>query len=149
MMIRLTLSCCLSSLNWTSATSDTKEKPITDRNVEADERPADMIPASISVPTSLGITLKEAQMSTRCGSSKLGFKLSTEIETKFKNIRNITVQMAAMAPDRKVTCSLFAIRFRPACQGEMLTVMNQMMPMVTVYIMAPNVSLAPVPAMFP
>ena len=71
------------------------------------------------------------------------------MDIMFTYSRNTVVQMAATAPERKVTCSLLAIRLRPACQGETATVMNQMMPMVTAYITAPNMLEAPVPGMLP
>ena len=129
--------------------SEVMEKPITDRKVEAEDSPAAMMPASIRVPTILGMTLKEAQMSTRWGSSRFGLRLSTATEARFRYSRNTTVHTAAQAPARKVTCSLLAIRFRPACQGDTATVTSQISPMVTAYITAPKASLAPVPGMFP
>ena len=73
----------------------------------------------------------------------------TEMDMRFTYSRNTVVHTAATAPARKMTCSFLAIRLRPACQGETPTVMNQMMPMVTAYITAPNTSDAPVPGMLP
>ena len=149
MTILLKRSCSFSDLKSISKISDVTENPTTDKNVEAEDNPAAMIPARTSVPTNLGITLNAAQIKTRCGSSRFGFRLITATDCKFKNSKKITVQIAAMAPERNVTCSLFAIRFLPACHGDTATVMNQTMPIVMEYIIAPNASLAPVPGMFP
>ena len=51
---------------------------------EAEESPAAMIPASIRVPTSFGMTFSAAQIRTRWGSSRDGFKLSTATDCKFR-----------------------------------------------------------------
>ena len=52
----LTNNCCFSLLNSTKTISDVIENPMTDRNVDAEDNPAAIMPASINVPTSFGIT---------------------------------------------------------------------------------------------
>ena len=53
---RLINNCCFSLLNSTNTISDVMENPITDKNVDAEDKPAAIIPASITVPTILGMT---------------------------------------------------------------------------------------------
>ena len=87
----------------------TTEKPISDKNVDADEMPAALMPMSSSMPMTGGSTCVAAQiMASLPGRSPL--RLRTNAAAKYSAIVTTMTPMDDHTDERRTTCSSFAMR---------------------------------------
>ena len=87
----------------------TTEKPISDKNVDADEMPAALMPMSSSMPMTGGSTCVAAQIMASLP-GRLPLMLRTNAAAKYSAIVTTMTPMDDHTDERRTTCSSFAMR---------------------------------------
>ena len=99
----------LRSLSASGRMSLTTEKPISDKNVDADEMPAALMPMSSSMPMTGGSTCVAAQIMASLP-GRLPLMLRTNAAEKYSAIVTTMTPMDDHTDERSTTCSSFAMR---------------------------------------